>query len=125
MKEINSFIPDSKYSSPEYVQTQDGIYRCNGKYVTALSFQQEPSLGEGKSAAEISQFPLEDIIDKYCVYVSDYFKQLNTATSQTCYLEFTGFTEKDIVALRTLIGKHVYCFEVQEDGETYVKLLIE
>lgn len=125
MKEIKIFTPYDKYVCPEYERTESGIYKHNGKYVIALSFQQEQELGEGKNAADISQYPLEDILDKYCVYISDFFKSLNMSESKICYLEFTGFSEKDVVALKSLVGKHVYCREKHINNETFAELVIE
>lgn len=94
-------------------------------YITSLSFLQEPELGEGEGADEISQYPLEDILDKFYCYVSDFYKELNTSDSKICYLEFASPDISDIRALRGIIGKHVYNKEYEEGGETYTELVIE
>ena len=66
MKQIESYHAP-KYESEMYSLVEDGIYRVESGgevlYVTSLSFVQEPELEEGGSAAEISQYPLEDILD--------------------------------------------------------------
>ena len=77
-------------------------------YVTSLSFEQEPSLGEEKKPSYISQFPLEDILDKYRVYVSDFYTILNETSKKKCYQEFASKDLNNIKNLRKIIGKHVY-----------------
>lgn len=124
MKEIKSYEDLLKYSSPNYDKVEDGIYMSNGRFVTCLSFQQEPELGEGQNASNISQYPLEDILDRFSVFVSDFFEDKNTADSKTCVLEFTGFNLTDIQALRSIIGKHVYNQKVSDKGKIYVELII-
>lgn len=77
-------------------------------YVTTLSFVQEPEFGEGTNAAEISQYPLEALLDDFLCYVSDFYPELNTADSQVCYQEFACPDIENIRNLRSIIGKHVY-----------------
>jgi hypothetical protein len=120
MKNIENYRAE-KYDSPMYVEEEPDIYSFESEYVTSLSFEQEPELGEGSSAADISQYPLEDLLDKYYAYVSDFYEELNTADSQTCYLEFSASDIEEIRELRTIIGKHVYN---KENGD-YVDLAIE
>ena len=93
--------------------------------MTSLSFEQEPELGEGKDAASISQFPLEDILDQFSVYVSDFYPEKNTPKSKTCYLEFSGYELEDIIRLRGLIGKHVYNREIRDNSIDYIELVVE
>jgi hypothetical protein len=125
MKMIKEFIPKNKYQSFQYEQIEDAIYRYDGKYVTALSFQQEPEYDEGSNAASISQYPLEDLLDQFSVYVSDFFKEMNTVDSSICYLEFTGFSLKNIQRLREIIGKHVYNRKIRKNNKDYIELVIE
>lgn len=63
MKNIVSYI-DVKYSSEAYTEIEKGIYKCGDNTVTSLCFEQEPELDEGKDSTDISQYPLEDILDK-------------------------------------------------------------
>lgn len=114
-----------KYLATDYMEEKKGIYRCNGKYVTSLSFVQEPEFGEGCNAAEISQYPLEDILDKFFVYVSDFYPEQNKPSSDVCYLEFCSPDLEDILKLQDIIGKHVYNQTIKEYGSTFVKLIIE
>ena len=78
-------------------------------------------LGEGENAEEISQYPLEDILDKFYCYITDFYDDLNVKKSNICYLEFASDDMDDIVKLRQIIGKHVYNKEV----DNTVELIIE
>ena len=124
MKEIHSYN-SKKYNIGDYHKCEDQIYKRNDEYTTSLSFQQEPDLREGSSAADISQYPLEDILDRFYVYVSDFYIELNTTESQTCHLEFASTDIEDIRSLREIIGKHVYNKTIYECGEERVTLIIE
>lgn len=114
-----------KYMNGSYSLVEDGIYKTEADeetlYVTSLTFMQEAALGEGKDAGEISQYPLEDLLDKFYCHISDFYKDLNPAQSQNCYLEFASPNLEDVRQLRSIIGKHVYNKEV--DG--YIQLMIE
>lgn len=125
MKSIKAFDESLKYFSPDFEKVEKGIYKRKDRFVTCLSFQQEPELGEGMNAADISQYPLEDILDRFSVYVSDFYKEINSADSKTCILEFSGFTLQDIQKLRGIIGKHVYNQKKHENGQDYAELIIE
>ena len=124
MKQIESYHAP-KYESGMYSSVEDGIYKTeeDGEvlYVTSLSFVQEPELEEGGSAAEISQYPLEDILDEFLCHISDFYEDLNTEQSQVCVQEFAAPDLEDIRKLRAIIGKHVYNKEM--DG--YIKLVVE
>lgn len=124
MKDINNFNAP-KYGGAAYTPVEEGIYKTedNGEtiYVTSLSFVQEPEFDEGSNAAGISQYPLEDILDRFLCYISDFYPELNTADSVVCYREFASGDIEDLRKLRSIIGKHVYN---KEDGQ-YVKLCIE
>lgn len=108
MKDIKSYNAP-KYSGADYTPVEDGIFKnADGDFVTSLSFVQEPEFGEGGSAAEISQYPLEDLLDEFGCWVSDFYNDLNTENSTVCYQEFASGTADEIKDLRTIIGKHVY-----------------
>lgn len=124
MKQIKNYNA-SKYDSDMYSEIESGVYEVkeNGEslYVTSLSFVQEPEFNEGANASNITQYPLEDILDKFYCHISDFYQELNTVESQKCYQEFASPDLEDIRNLRALIGKHVYNREI----EGYVKLIIE
>lgn len=111
MRSIASYDAEKYVANPAYEPIEPGIYLLldgSGEYVTSLTFEQEPDLGEGDSPARISQYPLEDLLDRFNVWVSDFYPELNSASTQTCYQEFAGSDLADIQALREVIGRHVY-----------------
>lgn len=124
MKQIANYNA-KKYEDSKYTQVEEEIYKTemygDVYYVSSLSFVQEPEWKEGMNAKCISQYPLEDILDKFCCHVSDFYEELNTEESQICYLEFAGMDLEDIKELRSIIGKHVY----NKPNGQYVKLVIE
>ena len=134
MKNIKNYNAD-KYKGPglfgksEYKKVEDGVYEVKEakghKYVTSLSFVQEPKYGEGESSLNISQYPLEDILDKYYCYISDFYEDLNSKDGKECYLEFASDSKEDVINLREIIGKHVYNIEVKEKDKKLIKLIIE
>lgn len=133
MKEIKNYNAE-KYNSHRqgntiYSQVENGIFETgegeNKLYVTSLSFIQEPALGEGENATDISQYPMEDILDKYFCYISDFYEQLNVKESKTCYLEFASDDIECIKELRKIIGKHVYNKEIENGDRVSVELIIE
>jgi hypothetical protein len=93
--------------------------------MTTIRFEQEPEFGEGSSAADISQYPLEDVLDRFNVHVSDFYTELNKARNRVCYLEFASSKQTNISKLLTLIGKRVYNKAVYENGEECTVLIIE
>lgn len=114
----------AKYDN-SYLAHQDGIFSKDGTYFTSLSFQQEPLLDEGRNPQEISQYPLEDLLDHYGVWVSDFYQKLNLRSSKECYLEFASHKLQSIISLREVIGKHVYNKTVIYNGNAAQILVIE
>lgn len=91
-------------------------------YVTSIVFEQEPEYEENNpSDAYISQYPLEDILEKFNCEIFDFYEKENASDSLNSYIEFSSSNVDDIRNLLSIVGKHVYN---QEDGE-YVKLIIE
>ena len=91
-------------------------------FVTSIVYEPEPEYGENEPADPIvSQYPLEDILDKYGCYCLDDYKEENETDDHHSYVEFASDRRKDIVSLLEIIGKHVYN---QEDGDS-IKLIIE
>ena len=129
MKNIENYNAE-KYSDDKYRKLEEGIYECvdndgDNLYVTSLSFVQEPELEEGENASDISQYPLEDILDEFYCHISDFYENWNTSDSIKCYYEFAAMDIEDIQNLRNIIGKHVYNKEYEKDGNVYIKLVIE
>ena len=91
-------------------------------YVTSLIFEQEPEFEENAPTdEEISQYPLEDIFDKFYCYGGDLYPEENAKDPVNSYYEFVSDDLEDIRNLRSIIGKHVYN---QEDGDI-IRLIIE
>ncbi|MDE7271878.1 MAG: hypothetical protein K2N95_02285 [Lachnospiraceae bacterium] len=136
MKNIQIYQAD-KYSTTAYTKVEENIYRgrnpyYNGNvweqdelYVTSLTFEQEPELGEGDLPTHISKYPLEGILDMFYASVTDFYEELNARSKDTCYREFGAFEVEDIRKLLGIVGKHVYQKKVyaknlsEEELESY------
>ena len=132
MKNFKSYTPE-KYSSPDFKQIEEGIYRTKDPYgdedifVTSLSFEMETECyGEEEgSPQDISQIPFEDLMDEFNVYVTDFYDELNEQSETTCYQEFGSDEIEDIRKLRTIIGKRFYavpCTDEEDDEEYHVTI---
>ena len=125
MKDITIYTP-AKYNTDKYTKVKDNIYKTydnfmkQDSFVTSLSFEQEPEYGEGESSADISQYPLEDILDRYYVAIEDFYGEIND-----CVYEFSGSSIENIEKLLGIVGKHVYNKTVENDGEAYTVLEVE
>jgi len=122
MKQIQSYHAE-KYDSGAYECIEEGVYflASEGIYVTSLSFVPEEELGEYDEFGELAQYPLEDVLEKFSCYISDFCtEEIPDDPSAECR-EFASEDLEDIRQLRTIIGKHVYN---REDGEC-VELVIE
>lgn len=124
MKCIKEF-KHPKYNNDEYNEIELGIYKYEDIFVASMSFAQETAFGEGENASDISQYPLEDILDEYGVFVSDFYSDLNVAESETCYIEFASDDINDVRHVKSLAGKHVYNKTVKENNQIVVKLIVE
>ena len=85
-------------------------------------FNSDREFGENEPAdEEISQYPLEDILDEYLVYVYDDYAEQNASDEVNSYVEFASEDIEDIRNILNILGKHVYnC----QEGE-YVTLKVE
>lgn len=126
MKNIKVYDAD-KYMTSAYTKVENNIYKgrnpyYNGGsweseevYVTSLTFEQEPDLREGDTPKDISQYPLEDLLEMYGVCVTDFYDELNAKSEHTCYQEFGSGDLENIKKLLGIVGKHVYCKKVYSD----------
>lgn len=125
MKDIKNFHP-KKYDNGKYTFVEDGIYKLTYRgisvYYTSISFVQEPEFDEGENAADISEYPLEDLLEKFYCSISDFYQELNVESSQVCYQEVGSKDIEDIRNFRSIIGKHVYNVE---DKDGCIGLVIE
>ena len=124
MKDIQPYHAP-KYDREPYQFISDNIYQSGDEYYSSYSFVQEPELGEGTDAAMISQYPLEDLLEEYYVYVTDFYDDLNVSGETICRLEFASPDVADLEKLREIVGKHVYNRAVEKDGQGYVLLVVE
>ncbi len=73
---------------------------------------------------EDTQYPLEDLLDKYQLYVADFLEEIERPKN-IMNLVFEGEL-KDLEEVSTIIGKRVYNKSiVGENGEESVELVIE
>ena len=98
-----------------YAMTEEGIYKRteadgtdNGIYVTSLFFVQEPELGEGANAAELSADLIDAVNNEFGCSTADDYEGLNMPDSNVCYREFESTDPEKLKELRSIIGKHVY-----------------
>ncbi|MTH16404.1 hypothetical protein [Flavobacterium sp. LC2016-01] len=119
MKNIKHINLD-KYSNPDYELIETNIYRNKQEdiHVFALNFDLEEN--------ESSQYPLEDILDKFYLHVSDFIDEDAFYTEKNVSLELGGDLEDVQKAVKSIIGKRIFNSEyIGEDGNTYVSLVIE
>lgn len=136
MKNFKNYKPE-KYGKADYQEIEDGIYKTKIRstlgsgyldvYVTSLSFEMEPERfgEESASPSNLTQVPIEGILDKFNLFVTDFYEQLNRISETVCYQEFGSFSLEDIQKLRALIGKRFYALPYIEDGEEYYNMVIE
>lgn len=115
------------YNGIKYYKRKGAFWRDENEdertiYVTSLMFEQEPEYGENDpDETEVSQYPLEDILDKFLCACEDFYEIENENDSVNSYMEFVGCDIQNIRDLLSIVGKHVYN---EEDGG-YIKLIIE
>ncbi len=128
MKNFQNYNAE-KYQLDEYELIEEGIYKKDDYYLTSLTFECEDTDGdedEEASPQHIPQYPLEDLLDKFFVHVSDFYQELNNNSEKTCYQEFAGSDIENIRELRTIIGKRAYLkLDDPDDEDSYVELIIE
>ncbi len=91
-------------------------------FVTSISFIQEPEYGENNPSDKfISEYPLDDILNKFNCLINDTYDEINENDSEKSYIEIASDSNGNIKKLLSIIGKHVY---IQEDGK-YANLIIE
>lgn len=136
MKNFKNYTPE-KYSAPDFENMEDGIYKTKDPYgiskkdifVTSLSFEMEPDQygEEDASPRNLSQVPIEGLLDEFNLFVTDFYEKLNEESETVCYQEFGSFELGDIQRLRTLIGKrfHAVPYIDETDGEEYYRMVTE
>ena len=113
-KDIGRYELVEKYIYKDLKEESDAKYRI------AFSFELE----EG----EDTQYPLEDLLDKYYLHVSDFLEKENEEIKESVnmlQLELGGDLE-DVKNGRNIVGKRVYTIERKgEEDNVYMHLVIE
>lgn len=136
MKNFQNYTPE-KYLTSDFQKIEEGIYKTKSPYsigdkdvfVTSLTFEMESECygEEDASPSNLTQVPIEGILDEFNLFVTDFYEELNEASNTICYQEFGSFDLTDIQQLRTLIGKRFYAvpYTSEDDGEEYYNMVIE
>lgn len=135
MKNFKNYTPE-KYATSDFQKIEEGIYRTKCPYktifdseifVTSLTFEMEPDCygEEDASPRNLTQVPIEGLLDEFNLFVTDFYEQLNETSETICYQEFGSFDLADIQKLRTLIGKRFYAVPYMENGEEYYNMVTE
>lgn len=133
MKNFQNYTAE-KYINPDFQEVEQGIYKTKSPYgnfredqedifVTSLSFEMEPEQYGEKDASprNITQIPIEGLLDEFNLFVTDFYEKLNETSKIICYQEFGSFSLEDIQRLRTMMGKRFYAVPYidKDDGEEY------
>ena len=137
MRNFENYTPE-KYMTPDFQKIEDGIYKTKSPYktlkeetenifVTSLAFEMEPDCygEEDASPRNLTQVPIEGLLDEFNLFVTDFYEQLNETSEAICYQEFGSFDLADIQKLRALIGKRFYAVPYIENGEEYYNMVTE
>lgn len=136
MKNFENYTA-KKYMTSDFQKIEDGIYKTKSPsdpgdkdiFVTSLTFEMEPECygEEDASPRNLTQVPIEGLLDEFGLFVTDFYEELNETSETTCFQEFGSFDLEDIQKLRTLIGKRFYAvpYTDEADGEEYYNLVIE
>ncbi len=137
MRNFENYTPE-KYMTSDFQKIEDGIYKTKSPYktlkeetenifVTSLAFEMEPDCygEEDASPRNLTQVPIEGLLDEFNLFVTDFYEQLNETSETICYQEFGSFDLADIQKLRTLIGKRFYAIPYMENGEEYYNMVTE
>ena len=122
MKNI-TLLKLEKYKNPfRYEKIEEGIYKDlndldSTNYRIALSFDLEEN--------ETFQYPLEDILDKYFLHISNIIKNETEQDNISIEIELAGELE-DVQNVKKILGKRVYHqISSKEDGQHSVSLIVE
>ena len=129
------FLFLEKYATSDFYKIEEGIYKTKSRYsagdedvfVTSLTFEMEPDCygEEDASPRNLTQIPIEGLLDEFNLFVTDFYEQLNETSETICYQEFGSFDLADIQKLRTLIGKRFYAVPYMENGKEYYNMVTE
>lgn len=137
MKNFKNYKAE-KYINSDFYEVEEGIYKTKSPYdsisneeifVTSLSFEMEPECygEEDASPRNITQIPFEELLDRFQLFVTDFYDELNADSEIVCYQEFGSLHIENIQRLRSIIGKRVYAVPYidEDDEEEYYDVIIE
>lgn len=123
MKNISLDKSEKYKNSEQFEFVENGIYKDlndedDAKYRITITYELEADDTN-------NQYPLEDILDKYLLHVSDFYESENNTETNKYKLELGGELE-DIIKSKEIIGKKAYNREfIGTDKQVRVKLIIE
>ena len=112
-----------KYKNTElYELVESGIYKDlndddEAKYRMTITYELE-------SDDSNNQYPLEDVLDKYYLHVSDFLESENNSESNKYKLELGGDLD-DIKKSKEIIGKRIFNRDFLDEGQVRVNLIVE
>lgn len=122
MKNISLDKCQKYEDADQYKFVENGIYldlndEDDSKYRMTVTYELE-------SDENNNQFPLEDILNEYYLYVSDFLESENDCNPNIFKIELAGELS-DIQKAQNIIGKKVYNKDVLDGNEIRVSLVIE
>ena len=126
MKIIESLILEKYSNTEKYTVIEDGIYKdITGGVGGSMGITNEPvycvSLYAELEENEDTQYPLEDILDKYYVNCTDVMEEREEDGKRIFIFEVEGESLESIKEIAGLVGKRVFNYE---EG-AYIKLGVE
>ncbi len=127
MKIIKALKLDKYNDSARYTPYEGFIYKdatggVGGRMgITSGSVYCVTLYAELEDDEEDTQYPLEDLLDKYLVNCTEVMEEKEEAGKRVFIFEIEGTDENSVKQIAGLVGKRVYNYE---DGD-YVKLGIE
>lgn len=124
MKNISIEKCQKYENSEQFKLIENGIYEDlndsdDTKYRMTISYDLEPENDTN------NQYPLEDILDEFYLYVSDFLESENNSKTTKHKLELAGELDS-LKKCQKIIGKKVYNQEFRDvDGQIRVNLIIE
>jgi len=103
MKNIRAVILDKYKDDSQFEKLSDYIYkkRDTSSYCITLRCELEPD--------EDSQYPLEDVLDKYLINVTDHAREFQSEGKRILEVELESpYSIDEILAVSEIIGKRVY-----------------
>ncbi len=112
-----------KYENDDlYELVESGIYKDltdedDAKFRITIAYELE-------SDDSNNQYPLEDVLDKYYLHVSDFLESENNNESNKYKLELGGDLD-DIKKSKEIIGKRIFNRDFLDKGQVRVNLIVE